>query len=66
MKRLQNSGYSSDYRKEILSSALKAFKKQKEADRKGEKPLYRPKGYRKIEMLLEKHGFLRMVVKATL
>ena len=53
MKKLQNSGYDSAYRKEVLISALKGVEKQKEADKRGETPMYRPKGYRKMERLLE-------------
>ena len=37
MKKLQNSGYPEQYRREILISALKGFEKQKEADRSGYK-----------------------------
>ena len=54
MKKLQNSGYSEQYRREILLAAKKGFKKQKEADRKGERPLYRPKNYKKLERVEEK------------
>ena len=54
MKQLQNSGYDQKYRKEILESAQNGIKKQKEADQRGEKPMYRPKGYRKLERVNEK------------
>ena len=35
MKKLQNSGYPEQYRREILKSAFNGFKKQKEADKRG-------------------------------
>ena len=54
MKRLQNSGYSTEYRIEILKSGTNGFKKQKEADQRGETPLYRPKGYRRMKRFREK------------
>ena len=49
MKQLQNSGYSQEYRVQILKSAFNVFQKQKEADKNGETPLYRPRGYKKTE-----------------
>ena len=54
MKKLQNSGYPEQYRREILISALNGFEKQKEADRNGLTPLYRPKGYMTKERAAEK------------
>ena len=54
MKQLQNSGYDKDYRIEILKSAFSGFEKQKAADRNGQTPLYRPRGYKKIERDLKK------------
>lgn len=38
---LQNSGYTKNFRKEVLNSALEAFKKMEDDDLKGVKPLYR-------------------------
>ena len=49
MKQLQNSNYDKEYRVEILKSAMNAVKKQKEADRKGEMPMYRSRSYMKTE-----------------
>ena len=43
MKKLQNSGYDSKYRLEVLKSAEKGLQKQKEAELKGETPMYRPR-----------------------
>ena len=54
MKKLQNSGYDAKYRKEILISAENGFRKQQEADTRGETPLYRPRGYNKVERYQEK------------
>ena len=54
MKQLQNSNYNEKYRREILKSAINGFNKQKEADRKGETPLYRSRGYKKIERMQQK------------
>ena len=54
MKRLQNSGYDATYRLDTLKSGLNGFKKQQEADERGETQMYRPKGYKKMERLLEK------------
>ena len=54
MKQLQNSGYDSKYRLEVLKSAEKGLQKQKEADKRGETPMYRPRGYQKIERDHEK------------
>jgi predicted RNA binding protein with dsRBD fold (UPF0201 family) len=41
MLQLKNSGYSQNFRREILDSGLKAFQKMVEGDRNGVKPLYR-------------------------
>lgn len=38
---LKNSGYTKNFRKEVLNSALEAFKKMEDDDLKGVKPLYR-------------------------
>ena len=43
MQMLKNSGYSVNFRKEILSSGLNGYNKILEADRSNQKPLYRPK-----------------------
>ena len=47
MKKMQNSGFSEEFRRDCLHSGLNGFEKQKEADRRGETPLYRPRGYQK-------------------
>ena len=54
MKELQNSGYEEQFRREVLRSGKNGFKKQLEADKSGETPLYRPRSYRREERLLEK------------
>ena len=54
MKELQNSNYPEQYRLEVLKSAINGFSKQKEADKNGERPLYRNRGYEKKERLLNK------------
>ena len=55
MKSLQNLGYKKEYRTEILKSAFNGHKKtQKEAEERHETPMYRPKGYWKMERILEK------------
>ena len=47
MLKLKNSGYSAKYRKEILSSALKAFEQMLADDKAGIKPLFRERGGKK-------------------
>ena len=42
MKKLQNSGYDEKFRREVLIAGKNGYKKQLEADKKGERPLYRP------------------------
>ena len=54
MKKLQNAGFSETFRREVLRSGRKGFKKQKEAAESGEKPLYRPRGYNKMERHIKK------------
>ena len=49
MKKLQNSGYSREYRVEVLKSGRKAWSEMKKADSRGEKPIYRPRGWREGE-----------------
>jgi hypothetical protein len=49
MVKLKNSGYNEKFRLEILDSALKAFEKMLEEDRKGIKPLYRTREWNKEE-----------------
>ena len=45
MARIQFSGYDHQFRYEVLNSALKAYDKLREAEVKGERPLYRPKNW---------------------
>ena len=47
MIKLKNSGYTAEYRKQILDSACKAFDEMVKADQSGEKPLYRDKNWQK-------------------
>ena len=49
MLKMKNSGYSQQYRKQILISALKAFDEMVKADQTGEKPLYRDKKWQQDE-----------------
>ena len=52
--RMQYSGYSKRFRYEVVDSALKAYKMRNEADQGGERPLHRPKEWRKDEREQEK------------
>ena len=54
MVKLKNSGYTAQYRKQILDSAFKAFEKMIKADQSGEKPLYRDKNWQKEKRKEEK------------
>ena len=54
--RMQYSGYSKKFRYEVVHSALKAYKTRKKADQEGERPLHRPKEWRKDEREQEKMG----------
>ena len=53
MQALKNSGYSTQFRKEILDSGLKGYNKILAADKKGERPMYRLKEWRKAARWLE-------------
>ena len=46
--------YSKKFRYEVVDSALKAYKTRNEADQEGERPLHRPKEWRKGEREQEK------------
>ena len=50
---LKNSGYSVNFRREILSSGINGYNKILEADRNKIKPLYRPKGWNRSARRLE-------------
>jgi len=52
--RMQCSGYSKKFRYEVVDSALKAYKTRNEADQEGERPLHRPKEWKKDEREQEK------------
>ena len=54
MIKMKNSGYSQSYRTQILNSALNAFEKMVEEDKKGTKPLYRNREWNKENRLAEK------------
>ena len=54
--RMQYSGYSKKFRYEVVDSALKAYREREKADREGERPLHRPKEWRKEEREQEKIG----------
>ena len=47
MQMLKNSGYSARFRKEILLSGINGYNKILEADRSKQKPLYRPKDWKR-------------------
>ncbi len=47
--RMQYSGYSKQFRYQVVDSALKAYSVRQEADRDGLTPLYRPKGWKRKE-----------------
>ena len=49
MKKLQNSGYNRQYRKEILLAGKKAWAEMKRVDSTGEKPIYRTRGWKEEE-----------------
>ncbi len=47
--RMQYSGYSKQFRYQVVDSALKAYRVRQEADRDGLTPLYRSKGWKRKE-----------------
>ena len=47
--RMQYSGYGEKFRYEVVNSALKAYRAREKADREGERPLHRPKEWRREE-----------------
>ena len=52
--RMKISGYSEKYRETVIRSALKAWEKQLNLDQSGERPLYRPREWKKDERLRKK------------
>ena len=54
--RMQYSGYSKKFRYDVVDSTLKAYRTRKIADQEGERPLHRPKEWKKEEREQEKIG----------
>ena len=54
MKKMVNSGWSENYRREILKSGLNAYSKINEDDENGIKPMFRPRSWRRQERDNEK------------
>ena len=54
--RIQHSGYSKKFWHEVVDSALNAYRTRKKADQEGERPLHRPKEWRKEEREQETFG----------
>ena len=47
--KLQFSGYSRQFRPDVVASAMKAFDTMVAKDQNGEEPLYRPKGRKRVQ-----------------
>ena len=56
MLKMKNSGYTANYRKQVLDSAFKAFDKMVKDDQAGTKPLYRDKHWNKEMRMEQKQG----------
>jgi hypothetical protein len=54
MMRLQFSGYNAKFRMEVVNSALKAYDNIRRLDACGEKPMYRPRQWRRVDRAQEK------------
>ena len=54
MIKLKNSGYNEKYRREIVDSAMKAFKNMLEDDKSGKKPLYRSRTWNNEDRIIAK------------
>ena len=54
MQALKNSGYDEKFRGEILNSGIKGYNRILEADRTGERPMYRMKGWRSSARWMER------------
>ncbi|CAB4002885.1 Hypothetical predicted protein [Paramuricea clavata] len=52
--RMQYSGYDKKFRYEVVASALNAYRVRKEANKSGERPMHRPKGWNNEERTKEK------------
>ena len=48
-RRLQHSGYNTEFRKQVTKSALSKYKEIKESDMRGESPIYRNRQWKKSE-----------------
>ena len=48
-KKMARSGYPEGYRLEVIKSGILGFERQLEADRNGQKPLFRPREWQKEE-----------------
>ena len=46
---MQFCGYSKQFRMEVVASAMKAFDTMVTKDQNGEEPLYRPKGWKRVQ-----------------
>jgi hypothetical protein len=55
MARMMHAGYPEKYRRDTLSRALRIYDKMVEDDRSGQRPLYRPKDFERVERQNEKH-----------
>ena len=56
MVKMRNSGYTAEYRKQIVDSAYKAFQKMVKDDQSGEKPFYRDKNWNRELRNKQKEG----------
>lgn len=56
MLHLQYSGYDPKFRTEVVRSALKAYNRMIELDASGEKLLYRPREWKRLEWDRERRG----------
>ena len=53
MQILKHSNYSADFRKEILKSGFRGYNKILDNDKKGIKPMYRPKEWRRASRRMD-------------
>ena len=56
MARMQYSGYNQKFRSEVVQSAIKAMKNLIEKEKKGERPIHRPKEWRRREREKERRA----------
>ena len=54
--RMQYSGYEHSFRTEVIKSALHAYESLIDAERRGDRPLYRPKTWKEREREQERHA----------